>query len=245
MSKFCDPNNFHGDMLFEWMNEWISTLGGFLLECMNQTVASNIRIHGFTNQIGCQYKKFYQARIGMAIEEIIQNKRVVAKLKEITATVFFDIKNSIWLSPDSKETSQNWLTTPILQYVKILLKSSFGMGMEFDTSLIVQLLLYSAKASWETPSLKCKLPIIAFIEFFDSWKGLQNLLEVMKKMMMKMGMQFMTSANHLMHLNPKCQILMATSFVIISSPILSRDPFALLVFSPHIPNCSLHKRGHI
>jgi hypothetical protein len=62
---------------------------------MNQTVASNIRIHGFTNQIGCQYKKFYQARIGMAIEEIIQNKRVVAKLKEITATVFFDIKNSI------------------------------------------------------------------------------------------------------------------------------------------------------
>jgi hypothetical protein len=56
---------------------------------MNQTVASNIRIHGFTNQIGCQYKKFYQARIGMAIEEIIQNKRVVAKLKEITATIFF------------------------------------------------------------------------------------------------------------------------------------------------------------
>jgi hypothetical protein len=70
-------------------------LGGFLLEGMNQTVAWNIRIHGFTNQIGCQYKKFYQARIGMAIEEIMQNKRVVAKLKEITATTFFDIKSSI------------------------------------------------------------------------------------------------------------------------------------------------------
>jgi hypothetical protein len=82
-------------------------LGGFLLEGMNQTVAWNIRIHGFTNQIGCQYRKFYQARIGMAIEEIIQNKRVVAKLKEITATIFFDIKSSILLSPDSKVTSQN------------------------------------------------------------------------------------------------------------------------------------------
>jgi hypothetical protein len=58
-------------------------LGGFLLDGMNQTVASNIRIHGFTNQIG------------MAIEEIIQNKRVVAKLKEITATTFFDMKSSI------------------------------------------------------------------------------------------------------------------------------------------------------
>jgi hypothetical protein len=65
-------------------------LGGFLLDGMNQTVALNIRIHGFTTQIGCQYRKFYQARIGMAIEEIIQNKRVVAKLKEITATIFFD-----------------------------------------------------------------------------------------------------------------------------------------------------------
>lgn len=150
---------------------------------MNQTVASNIRIHGFTNQIGCQYKKFYQARIGMAIEEIIQNKRVVAKLKEITATTFFDIKSSIWLSPDSKETSQMGLTTPTSRYAKILLKSSFGTGMEFDMSLSVQLLLYSAMACWETPSPKCKLPNIAFIEFFDNWKGLQNLLEVMKKMM--------------------------------------------------------------
>jgi len=70
-------------------------LGGFLLEGMNQTVAWNIRIHAFTNQIGWQYRKFYQARIGMAIEEIIQNKRLVAKLKEITATTFFDMKSSI------------------------------------------------------------------------------------------------------------------------------------------------------
>jgi hypothetical protein len=33
--------------------------------------------------------------MGMAIEEIIQNKSVVAKLKEITATTFLDIKSSI------------------------------------------------------------------------------------------------------------------------------------------------------